>query len=194
MFSSILMLKVKVKINKNNIFHKTTSMLISVENNRLNLCRKTLETFWRLTRIACLWWGVNTCSEQHVFPGTCNNGDNVTLRTSMSNFFYHIIYCILQMTKLKSGLECLQAVWPDWAIYCTLGNFSKPVAAIILPKLPTFLGKFCRVVKIFYFASEIIFGQTFGDFFWSHWQRPSVQSKYYFLTWFICGVCSRFPN
>ena len=35
-------------------------------------------------------------------------------------------------------------VWPDWAIYCTLGNFSKPVATIILPKSPTFLGNFCK--------------------------------------------------
>ena len=31
-------------------------------------------------------------------------------------------------------------MWPDWAIYCTLGNFSKPTATIIFPKLPTFLG------------------------------------------------------
>ena len=29
-------------------------------------------------------------------------------------------------------------VWPDWAIYWTLGNFSKPVATIILPKCPHF--------------------------------------------------------
>ena len=34
----------------------------------------------------------------------------------------------------------LQPVWPDWAIYCTSGNFSKPVATIISPKLPTFFG------------------------------------------------------
>ena len=55
-------------------------------------------------------------------------------------------------------------MWPDWVIHWTLGNFSKPVATIILP---TFLGIFCKVVKIFNFASEIIFGQllqTFGDF------------------------------
>ena len=26
----------------------------------------------------------------------------------------------------------------DWEIYCTLDNFSKPAAIIILPKLPTF--------------------------------------------------------
>ena len=38
-------------------------------------------------------------------------------------------------------------VWPDWAIYWTLGNFS-----------PTFLGNFCEGVKIFNFYSEIILG------------------------------------
>ena len=51
-----------------------------------------------------------------------------------------------------------RAVWPDWAIYF-LGNFSKPVETIILPKLPTFLGNLYKGVKIFHFSSEIIFGQ-----------------------------------
>ena len=62
-------------------------------------------------------------------------------------------------------------MWPDWAIYWTLGNFLKPLAAINLPKSPTFLVNFCKGVKIYHFSSEIIFGQllwTFGDFFWSH--------------------------
>ena len=44
-----------------------------------------------------------------------------------------------------------ESVGPDWAIYCTLGNFSKPVAAIILPKLSIFLGDFCKSVKILHF-------------------------------------------
>ena len=37
-------------------------------------------------------------------------------------------------------------------------DFSKPVATIMLPKSATFLGNFCKVVKIFHFPSEIIFG------------------------------------
>ena len=56
---------------------------------------------------------------------------------------------------------------PYWTIYCTLGKFSKPVAIIILPKLLTFLGNFCKGVKIINFSREICFGQlieTFGDF------------------------------
>ena len=39
-------------------------------------------------------------------------------------------------------------VWTDWAIFCTLGNHSKLVAKIILPKSPTLLGYFCKIVKI----------------------------------------------
>ena len=45
------------------------------------------------------------------------------------------------------------------AINCNLGNFPKHVATISVPKSSTFLGNFCKVVKIFNFSSEIIFGQ-----------------------------------
>ena len=48
---------------------------------------------------------------------------------------------------------------PDWEIYWTFGIFLKPLATIIVPKSPTFLGNFCKGVKIYYFSSEIIFGQ-----------------------------------
>ena len=56
-------------------------------------------------------------------------------------------------------LRIRQSVWPELAIFCTLGNHSKPVATLILPKSLTFLGNFCLGVKIYHFASEIIFGQ-----------------------------------
>ena len=52
------------------------------------------------------------------------------------------------------------------AIFCTLGNFSKPVATIIVPKLSTFRAIFCKGVNISHFSNEIIFGQllqTFGN-------------------------------
>ena len=58
-------------------------------------------------------------------------------------------------------------MWPDWALYYTLGNFSKPVEKIILPKSPTFLANLCKVVKIFHFAREIILG-NFLQFFTGH--------------------------
>ena len=53
----------------------------------------------------------------------------------------------------------IQSVWPDWAIFCTLGNFLKPLATINWPKSFTFLDNFCKGVKIYHFSSEIIFGQ-----------------------------------
>ena len=45
----------------------------------------------------------------------------------------------------------LPSVWPDWAIYCTFGNFLKPLATINLFKSP------CKGVKIDHFYTEIIF-------------------------------------
>ena len=53
------------------------------------------------------------------------------------------------------------SVWPDWAIYLTLGNFLKPLATINLSKSPTFLGNFCMCLKIYYFSSESILGNFY---------------------------------
>ena len=44
--------------------------------------------------------------------------------------------------KEMSIEEVACPVWPDWAILFTLGNFSKPVATIILPKLPIHFRQF----------------------------------------------------
>ena len=92
--------------------------------------------------------------------------------------YWHVQNLILQkevnlLKKLQhkaplptSSLLLSEPMWPDWAIYCTLGNFSNPVATIILPKLPTFLYNFCKGFKNLYFYTEIIFRQllkTFGD-------------------------------
>ena len=75
----------------------------------------------------------------------------------LKKIFGHLVALI--GTNLLLPTAMLRAVWPDWAIYCTLGNNSKPLAAINLPKYPTFLGNFCKGVKIINFSSEIIFGQ-----------------------------------
>ena len=53
----------------------------------------------------------------------------------------------------------------DWAIYCTLGNFSKPVATIFLPKSPLFLQTFIDIWRFF---------------FWSHCQVVRSRSS-------VCG-------
>ena len=70
------------------------------------------------------------------------------------------------------------AVWPDWAIYWNLGNFLKLLATINLSKSPTFLGNFCKGVKIYQSSSEIIFRQLWhlAIFFWSHWWQHSSNS------------------
>ena len=55
--------------------------------------------------------------------------------------------------SLEFGGVVSVPVWPVgqfmwlWAIYVTLGNFSKFLAANKLPKSPTFLGNFCKGVK-----------------------------------------------
>ena len=41
------------------------------------------------------------------------------------------------------NFTALRTVWPDWVIFCTLGNHSKLMPAIILPKSPKLLGNFC---------------------------------------------------
>ena len=76
--------------------------------------------------------------------------------------FFNSHYNILVETNSQR-----RTVWPDWAIYCTLGNFSKLVATISLPKLHTLLGNFCKGIKIVHLSSGIMFGQllyTFGEF------------------------------
>ena len=60
---------------------------------------------------------------------------------------------------LASAYPVLEAVWPDWVIYSTLGDLTKPVATIILAKLPKFVGNFCKGVKLFHFSGRIIFEQ-----------------------------------
>ena len=63
-----------------------------------------------------------------------------------------------------SAVDCsrpLFSVWPDWAIYCTLGNFFKACGNNNVGQLGHILGNFCKGVKIFHFSSEIIFGQLY---------------------------------
>ena len=76
--------------------------------------------------------------------------------------------CLEMSSRLLTRSQCDQI---GWFIFCILGNFLNPVATIILPKLPTFLRNFCKHVKMFNFASEIIFGNFYSHlatFYWSH--------------------------
>ena len=66
-------------------------------------------------------------------------------------------------------------VWPDWAIYWALSNFSKPLATINLPKSPTFWGNFCKCVKKIQVKSFLgNFYWHLATFDWSHWLSVTV--------------------
>ena len=84
---------------------------------------------------------------------------------------------VLSRTDGLCSLCLLLAEWPDWAIYFTLGKHSKPVATIILPKLLTLLGNFCKGVKVIHFSTSWNhFWATFIDaiFYWSHCWTKSM--------------------
>ena len=81
---------------------------------------------------------------------------------------------ILPQSTEKLRINGPQSVWPDLAIYGILGKFLKPLATINYAKSPTFLGNFCKSVKIYLFSSEIILGNFYRHlaiFIWSHWPQ-----------------------
>ena len=71
------------------------------------------------------------------------------------------------LTSLSHGLAITISV-TRLGDFLHFGQILRPLATISLPKSLTFLGNFCKGVKIYHFSSEIIFGQllqTFGDFY-----------------------------
>ena len=72
----------------------------------------------------------------------CNNSFLLSL------YFVHTV-CVIRLGGLLHF----------WQLFKACGT-------IILPKLPTYLGNFCKGVKIFYFFSEIIFGNML-NLLWS---------------------------
>ena len=92
------------------------------------------------------------------------------------------------LPKLTS-LKYLWSVWPDWAIYWTLDKFLKPLATINLPKSATFLGNFCKGVKILHFSFlgnfyrhlAIFSGHTACD-----WKTVRIRYPWSFLVPFNC--------
>ena len=71
-------------------------------------------------------------------------------------------------------------MWPDWAIYWTLGFFSKPLATINLPQSPT-IDNFCKGVQNLILQVKLLLGTFYRHlaiFYWSHWRYlMSVLSK-----------------
>ena len=139
----------------------------------LNLCFASLQTSSFLASIWLInFWSLRTffsvsCLAEMVLPffiewiriersGTCRIEKWKTRPASIPGKYF-------RFRPNLSICRCdgfrYQPVWPDFAIYWTLGNFLKPLATIDLQKSPTFLGNFCRGVKIYHISSEIIFGQ-----------------------------------
>ena len=91
-------------------------------------------------------------------------------RNSWSN------WCLLLQTQpllyvLNFVSDRPWSVWPDLAIYWTMGNFQMLLATINLPKSPTFLGIFRKGDKIYHFLEKSflgIFYRHLATFFWSH--------------------------
>ena len=84
--------------------------------------------------------------------------------TSSVVLFLFFFAFITTTYVLKSALA---PVWPDWAIYCTLGQIFKAGGKNYFAQIAHIFDNFCKVVKIFNLSSAIIFGQllqTFGDF------------------------------
>ena len=94
---------------------------------------------------------------------------NITLKRNHPSWCARFLLSSCQcLHSLKDELLCDNyGVWPHWAIYCTLGNFCKPVATIYLPQIATFLGNLLKVSKSFIFLVKSVLGhslQTFGNF------------------------------
>ena len=86
---------------------------------------------------------------------------------------YHELVSLLKTFHLNINQsscccrEAMLAVWPDWAIFYTLGIFSKPGAIIILPISPTHSRQFLLRCQNLSFTRGILLGQllwTFGNF------------------------------
>ena len=83
---------------------------------------------------------------------------------------------------------CLSMSVTRFGVFCTLGNFLKPLADIKLPKSPTFLGNFCKGVKSFLGN----FYRHLAIFFWSH--SLSMSFSLYLLPFSILQIIIIHPH
>ena len=112
-----------------------------------------------------------------------NQGPLETISTSLPPtepiWYLFETFCSLWIIeKTQSRQRCLQTVWPDLAIYWTLGNFLKPLATIHLPKSPTVLGNFCEGVKNLSYFYWNHFCATFIDIWWFFSGHTACNGKF----------------
>ena len=103
-------------------------------------------------------------------------------------------FCIVCPLRLPLFSIVKWSVWPDWAIYWTLGYFLEPLATINLLKSPTFLGNFYKVVKIYEFwATFIDIWQFFSGHTESgahHRRRRRIITGQQWKKWNCTSCCS----
>ena len=118
------------------------------------------------------WFGklyINGNIEPIYFENVAKIEQNVPINQIKSINLQRVICWKLCTTSNSSWT--MQTVWPDWAIYWTLGNFLKPLATINLPQSPPFLGNFWKLSKSIIFLVKLFLGNIYRHlaiFFWSH--------------------------
>ena len=85
---------------------------------------------------------------------------------------------LLIRTLPKASWSC--SVWPDWAIYWTLGNFWSLWQQLICPNLPHSYGIFVRVSKSF-----IVLVKSFMANFYRHLAFFSGHNDHVLLSFFL---------
>ena len=121
------------------------------------------------------WRGVKRPFGIEIIGGTHNDVIEIVAEKCILN-----LYLRARIASLAFSFQCHQTapkgsskdgeqilctevpVWTDWAIIWTLANFLKPFSTTNLPKSLTFLGKFCKGVKIYHFYRHlaIFYGNT----------------------------------
>ena len=127
----------------------------------------------------CFYWGHQCswtlCLSQHTYSLTIIKRPKI--KSGRRGGQVVSVFAFYRWSEFKSG-EYYSCFWKICVLISTkvnkrrlwfnvtrLGDFFnfgpllKPLATIILPKSPTFLGNFSKVVKIYHFSSKIIFGQ-----------------------------------
>ena len=99
-----------------------------------------------------------------------------------TNLNFILLFVVGFETHKKFKGKCLtQTVWPDWAIYWTLGNFSKPVEQLFCPNLSHSQANFVKVSKSIIFLVKSFLGNFYrhlATFYCSHWTQTMKLSLF----------------
>ena len=127
-----------------------------MQDNKILRCRKPIEipAFVHSSNLNLNNFGILFCASLRLVNFTqCHLISNVLLLpwNKMTRFCNLNTFVIKQSTLITKHIVCQgnllalitlnlsllwHTVWPDWAIYWTLGNFLKPLQQLICPNLP----------------------------------------------------------